>query len=222
MAYVKKKDTTKQEVAYKKIKDAILKNEFKPNTMLNEGNLCKMLGFSKTPIREALRRLFSEGFVEFISEKGTFISKISLEELIEIYDVREALEGMAARLCALRKDEGVINQLKKSIESMLNDLNYGKNRENVKDDIEFHRIIVRGSLNKKLITFSNTMLDQINRFAITTVDDTKRLMVSYEQHEKVYNAIKDGNAEAAEKAIRDHIHNVKGYQIRRHYFINGD
>lgn len=221
MAYTKKKVITKQEVAYLKIKEAILKNEFKPNAMLIEANLCEILGFSKTPIREALRRLASEGFVTSIHEKGTFVTQVSLEEFMETYDVRESLEGMAARLCALRKDESVIEQLRKCVDMIYNDLNNKRNKENVNDDIEFHRIIINGSQNKKLITFCNPMLDQIFRFAITTIDDPERLTNSYVQHKKIFDAIKDGDPDAAENAIREHIRNVKTYQIKRHFLING-
>lgn len=217
MAYIKKKAGSKQEIAYQQIKRAILRNEFGPDTMLIEGNLGEMLGFSKTPIREALRRLASEKFVEFIPEKGTFVSRMRLEDLIEIYDVREALEGMAARMCAQRKDEKVIEQLKEALNSIYIDLAEGKNSQNVEEDMKFHNIIINGSRNSNLMTFSIAILDQINRFASTTVNDIERLKLSYEEHKKVFDAIINSDAEMAEKAIREHIRSVKEYQIKRHY-----
>ena len=220
MAYVKKKQGSKQEVAYQKIKEAILKNEYEPDTMLLEGNLCAALGFSRTPVREALRRLASEGFVEFVPEKGTFVPRIRLEDLIEIYDVREALEGMAARVCALKGDEKVVAKLEEIVNSLYDNLVKGEKSQSVREDMEFHNVIIKGCNNSRLEAFLKTMIDQINRFAATTVNDNERLKISYTEHKKVLDAIKNKDADMAEKAIREHIRSVKEYQIKRHYHYN--
>jgi DNA-binding GntR family transcriptional regulator len=217
MAYIKKKSGSKQEIAYQKIKDAILNNQFEPESMLNEGELCAMLGFSKTPIREALRRLASEKFVESIPEKGTFVSRMGLEDFIETYDIREALEGMAVRRCVQINAETVIKQLKPVINHLYSNLVKGNNTENVDADMKFHNIIIIGSKNSKLIEYALAMHDQICRFAATTIHDITRLKLSYEEHQKVFEAIVAKDADLAEKTIREHIRSVKEYQIKTHY-----
>lgn len=220
MAYVKKKENTKQEIAYKKIKEAILNNELKPETMLIEDKLCGMLGFSKTPIREALRRLTSEGFVESIPETGTFVTGISIDQVIQLYDVREVLEGLAARLCALRSEDAVITQLRNLIIELEKDLNENLYASSVEFDLKFHDVVIKGGQNKKLKTFTRTMIQQIHRFASTTKDDPERLRVSYEEHKKIYDAICNGDADSAERLMREHIRSVKIYHVNRNLLFN--
>ncbi|MDD2542657.1 MAG: GntR family transcriptional regulator [Desulfuromonadaceae bacterium] len=219
MAYQKKKSGSKQEIAYQYIKNAILNNEYAPDAMLVEGALCEQLGFSKTPIREALRRLATEKYVESIPEKGTFVTKLSLEDLIGIYEVREALEGMAARICAVRKDTTFIDRLQTCFDNTYSDLIEGKSELTVKEDMTFHHLILEGSRNKNLINLSNSIIEQINRFASTTINDPERLKLSFFEHKEVLNAIMTGDADLAEKKIREHIRSVKDYQIKKHYNI---
>ncbi|MGI5850398.1 MAG: GntR family transcriptional regulator [Christensenellales bacterium] len=218
MAYVRKKEGSKQEIAYQKIKAAILNNEFMPHTMLLEGELCNMLGFSKTPIREALRRLMSEGFVVFVPEKGTFVSKLSAEEFIQMFEVREALEGMAARLCAIKREQIVIDKLGNILSEMFQDMQEEKRGDIVESDMKFHDVIINGSRNNKLMNFTKTMIQQIHMVASYTVNDKERLDVSYYEHKKVYEAIRDGDPDASEKTMREHIKSVKAYQVSRNDF----
>jgi DNA-binding GntR family transcriptional regulator len=123
MTYVRKKTNTKQETAYQAIKNGIMTNDYPPNKMLSEDELSELLGFSKTPIREALRRLSVEGFVELISEKGAFVSNIGMEEYIEYMEVREALEGMAIRVSAITKDSQTLSLLNEQLDRIDSELN---------------------------------------------------------------------------------------------------
>lgn len=217
MSYQKKNDGSKQDIAYQIIKNAIINHEFEPDSMLVEGMLCEKIGFSKTPIREALRRLASEKYVEFIPEKGTFVSRTSVEELIEIFDVREALEGMAARMCATRKDKLLIAKLQESYNKIFKDLIEENSILNIEDDLDFHCLLVNGSMNNNLITFSMEIMGQIKRYAAETVDDIDRLRLSYHEHNEILNAVIAGDADHAERSIREHIRSVKEYQIQKLY-----
>ncbi|MDD2533299.1 MAG: GntR family transcriptional regulator [Eubacteriales bacterium] len=217
MAYQKKKTGSKQEIAYQSIKRAILNNEYEPDAMLIEGVLCEQLGFSKTPVREALRRLASENYVQYIPEKGTFVSKMEMDDFIQIFDVREALEGMAAKICALRKDKALVDKLEITFNQIYIDLIDGNSVLNIKDDLEFHHLIIEGSRNKNLINFSRSLMDQINRYASTTYNDPDRLKLSFNEHREILDAITSGDPELSEKKLREHIRSVKEYQIKRHY-----
>lgn len=217
MAYKKKKESTKQDVAYKTIKEAIITNRFQPNEMLLENDLCKMLGFSKTPIREAIRRLASEGFVEVLSEKGVFVSSLNLEEFIEIYVLREALEGMAARLCAIKKDDNLLDLLREELDENLRSLENDNATDSVNIDLRFHSIIINGCQNKNLISYCNTTIEHISRYAFTTINDLDRLQASYEQHKAIYEAIAAGDPQKAEDTMRTHIKDVKEYHIKRNF-----
>ena len=219
MAYIKKKTLPKQEIAYQKIKNAIINNEYDPNTMLIESELSEKLGFSKTPIREALRRLESEKYIEYLPEKGNMVAKMGLEDFVEMYDVREALEGMAARLCALKQNERVIRLLDETFTKWAEAIKNQNNEKDVKEDSEFHLIVINGSGNSKLISSIKGIMDQINRFAITTVNDPERLQLSFEQHKSIWQALKKKDADLAEQTMREHIRSVKEYQLRKHYLL---
>jgi len=213
MGYIKKKEGPKQEIAYQRIKAGIMKNEFAADSMLVEGKLCEMLGFSKTPIREALRRLSSEGLVEFFPEKGTYVSRTSVREFNEMYDVMEALEGMAARLCALKKDARMISRLNEIIINMHDELENGKDGHMALDVMEFQGAIINGSSNAKLIALANTMLGQMCRFADSDTHDIERLKITFEEYRRTFEAIKNGNADLAEGLVREHIRSVKEYLL---------
>lgn len=214
------KDNSKQQIAYNKIKAAIIKNELLPDTLLVERQLSNTLGISRTPIREALRRLSSEGLVDFIPDKGMFVSKIRFEDILEIFELREALEGMAVRLFVLRKNSDIVQQMEECL--TLQELAYkeGNYSLNVEFDMKFHNFYLKGSKNLRLESFVNTVLDQNSRMAFYTVNDKERIETSLVQHKKVLDAIRQGNADQAEKLIKEHIINVKEYHINKYYAIN--
>ncbi len=218
MAYIKKKEASKQEIAYQRIKQAIIDNELPADTVLIEDNLCEMLGFSKTPIREALKRLATEGFVESIPEKATYVKKIGIDEAVEMYDVREVLEGLAARLCALRRDKKTLDLLLRITQELKTAMDKKNNTDSIRLDMEFHETIINGSHNVKLIGFSRTIIEQIRRFAADTIYE--RQVQSLQEHECVYEAINSGDSESAERLIREHIRGVKEYQIGKHFLIS--
>jgi DNA-binding GntR family transcriptional regulator len=219
MGYVKKKEGPKQEIAYRRIKAGILENEFPADTMLIEGKLCQMLGFSKTPIREALRRLASEGLVEFFPERGTFVSRTGIAEFIELFDVREALEGMAARLCAVRKDSRVISRLNEIIVKMFDELESGAEGAMPLENMEFEIALINGSANNRLIISATAVLSQMGRFENTGAPDPDRAKMSFEAYRRAFEAVKNGNAELAEVLVREQIRSVKEYQVKRNRIL---
>lgn len=220
MIVSEQKDQSKQQIAYNKIKAAIIKNELLPDTLLVERQLSNTLGISRTPIREALRRLSSEGLVDFIPDKGMFVSKIRFEDMLEIFELREALEGMAVRLFVLRKNSDIVQQMEECL--ALQELAYqeGNYRLNVELDMEFHNFYLKGSKNLRLESFINTVLDQNSRMAFYTVNDEERIKASLVQHKQVLDAIRQDNAAEAERLIKEHIINVKEYHINNYYAIN--
>lgn len=212
---VDQRENNKHEIAYNQIKNLIIKNRIEPNTLLVERQLSEQLGVSSTPIREALKRLTSEGLTEFIPGKGVFVSNLTFEDFINISEVREALEGMAAKLCTLKKDEKVIETLEKNLDALEEALNSGDYDQSVEYDIQFHHILISGAKNPKLENLLNGIYDQINRFAFFSVSDVERQRMSLRQHRKVLEAIKNDDANLAEKLIRDHIIHVKEYHVKK-------
>ncbi len=217
MINVDERDNSKQELAYEKIKEAIIRNELLPDTLLVERNLCSALGFSRTPVREALRRLAGEGLVESIPDKGMFVTRIRFEDLIEIYEMKEILEGMAVRLFTQRKTDESVRLLEENLDIQEKAIQEMKYELVIEKDLEFHQLYTNGSKNSRLISFTNTIRNQYSRAAYYTVHDIDRIKLSLTQHRKVLDAIREGDANLAETLVKEHILSVKRYHLRSQY-----
>ena len=187
------------------IKHSIMNNEFTSDTSLTEAFLCERFGFSRTPVREALQRLASEGFVTFYPEKGFFVAQLSLEDFLQIYEMREALEGMGARLCSMRITRSELQTLShlldKCIESyQKNDLKMAKEY-----DTEFHRFIIHSSKNSRIeATIKNQSDDSLSS---QDIDALQQLL----------NALRDSNESLAEELMRKRVAASKKYHFNRYY-----
>jgi DNA-binding GntR family transcriptional regulator len=95
----------KQHLAYDYLKESIISGKFPPNKPLIERELCDTLGVSRTPVREALRRLSSDGFVDFVPGRGTVVTRLTMDDMVHVYELKEALDKMAVKLCIQRKTD---------------------------------------------------------------------------------------------------------------------
>ena len=209
--------TSKQEIAYTNIKKCIIDNEFAPDTALTETYLCNRFGFSRTPVREALQRLASEGFVDFIRDKGAFVAQIRLEDLRCNYEVREALEGMAAKLCAMRITEAVIIELQDLLDKIIKNYESGNYTQAMAYDMDFHRCIVHESKNYKLENMMNIIFDLISCVAYKA--DAGIIQQSITDHTKILEVLKESDDKLAESLMREHILHSKKYHFDRYFYM---
>lgn len=206
-------ESLKENLAYEMIKNAIITNEFLPETMLIERTISDSMNISRTPIREAFKRLESEGYVTRIAGKGVFVSKISYEDFLEIFELKEALESKAGYLCCLRKTDQIVQDLeyyfleyKKAVAEMKYELTQ-------EIDIKFHETYIKGARNSRLEKITQQVIEQTRRVLYSIRD----IMPEYEyeslviQHEAILNGIKSEDPEIARKAIADHIQDVKNF-----------
>lgn len=209
----------KQQFAYDAIKQAIVENIYKPDTLLVERTLCAALGISRTPVREALKRLCFEGYVVSIPEKGMFVSKIRLEDMIEIYEIREALEKMAIRLLVERKNNDVVKQLEECFDSHERAFKAGTFDIAMHKDVEFHHIYVKGCRNKRLADYLMTIYDQNDRLAFSISEYPEVVSFFMEQHRKILSAVKASDPTLAALSVEEHIVSVKNFVFeKRHMF----
>jgi len=213
----KNKSTSKQQLAYDRLKNLIISNTLKPDTLIAERKICASLNISRTPVREALRRLASEGFVEIIPEKGAFVSHIRLEDIIEIFELREVLESLAIRLFIFRATDEMVEKLEECFNAQLNAFTEGKNSQAMEIDMEFHKVFIMGSKNRKLKDFLNTILDQAARIAISRADDTELIKTSIEEHRNILKAVKEKNSALAEQLVRNHFVRVREHYLSKYY-----
>jgi DNA-binding GntR family transcriptional regulator len=199
-----------KDVAYSAIKDAILSFELEPGTPLVEHDLAQQLGVSKTPVRDALQELEREGFVVRIPFKGTYITDVTMVDMAEIFQLRAVLEGLAARLAAPHlspEDLAAIQDNHRTAQALLRqgDLaacsQWGK---------KLHDAIINKAEdhNQRLVQIIRNLDDHMVRLRFLSDRVQGRLHTSVAEHQRVVNALKGGDAAAAEQAMRIHLFSV--------------
>jgi len=206
---------------YEELKEAIVSNRIKQGVILQERMLAEKLGVSRTPVREALRRLDIECLIEVIPGKGATVTRVSIEDVREIMQVREPLECLAARLAAEKIQDEDIACLKGTVSGWREEINKynGTNFESFNAyDSAFHEYIVQIAKNKRLAAILGTVRDQIRRITYLTQYNTKRIELSLPQHERILYALGQRNAIEAEESMRDHMRSIKEYYYERFGF----
>jgi DNA-binding GntR family transcriptional regulator len=208
-----------RERVYEILKRAILFQEIGPGQKIDEEDVAKQLGVSRTPIRESLCRLENEGIVKIIPRRGAFVVRHSKESIVEILLVREVLEGFAARLAVGHIDERAIEEMR----SLFKDFSEANIRDRSKDyaqaDLKFHTLIVKKSQNSWLMSIMNILNDHIQMLRLRTVALEGRPEHSLLEHRKIIEALERRNPASAESLMRRHIQNVRKSVLRN---IEGD
>ncbi len=196
-----------RDVIFNSLREAIIVGELKPGERLMEVHLAEKMGVSRTPVREAIRKLELEGFVTMIPRKGAHVAELSVKDIMDVLELRASLDGLAASLAAkrIRKDE--LNSLK-SVYASLNDYIEKDNLQgSIKKDIEFHEIIYRASRNDRLIQIIDNLREQVLRFRVLYLKDYGSPKNLIPEHNEIFNSIKNHDCEKAEKAAEQHIKN---------------
>jgi DNA-binding GntR family transcriptional regulator len=194
--------------AYAAIKDAILSVRLKPGTPLVETQLAEELGISKTPVRAALEELEREGFVTRILFKGTYVTEVTVRDLVEIFQLRAVLEGLAARIAAplFSPDElDLLDQNLATAEAALAEGNVARCSELGKT---LHDAIIDKANSPRLNLIIRNLDDHFQRFRAISDQISGRLNKSVKEHRRTLDALRRTDAAAAEQAMREHMHSV--------------
>ena len=189
------------ELAYLHIKRDILEGSFGEGTKLTEDMLADRLGISKSPVREALNRLESEGLVSIEPRRGAYVRRFTLQEACDLYGLREVLEVHAVGLAKITPS--FLKDLADSIQRIKGDLDERNTIAYVEEDIRFHNLIAGATGNQEL----RRILENISQKTALCRSKTYRLVAadSPDCHDRIYQALKDGNRELAQQAMREHI-----------------
>lgn len=189
------------ELAYLHIKREILEGSFGEGTKLTEDMLADRLGISKSPVREALNRLESEGLVSIEPRRGAYVRRFTLQEACDLYGLREVLEVHAVDLAKITPS--FLKDLADSIQRIKGDLDERNTIAYVEEDIRFHNLIAGATGNQEL----RGILENISQKTALCRSKTYRLVAadSPDCHDRIYQALKDGNRELAQQAMREHI-----------------
>lgn len=194
-----------RDVVFENLRTAILEGNLKAGQRLMEVQLAEQLGVSRTPIREAIRKLELEGLVVMLPRKGAYVANMSFKDLIDVLEIRASLEGLAASLSTERRREEDIVELErvaKEFEASVREADIDKV---LKKDVEFHEKIFSMANNKKLYQLITSLWEQVHRFRVTYVSNYNASLSLVEEHNRILGAIKSGDCELAKKYATEHI-----------------
>jgi DNA-binding GntR family transcriptional regulator len=188
------------------LRRSIASGSLAPRSQVSESALAAKFGTSRTPIREALKQLQAEGLVKIIPRVGTFVTEPSWQEIVELSQVKEMLEALAARLVAQRGDSAVISVLEANVEASQTTVGRGDLEGYVTLVRQFHDALVRGANNQKLLAHHRILMNQFayNRLVFSSLQQPGRLVASLDEHAIIVRAIVAGDADAAELSMRTH------------------
>jgi len=186
---------------YTAIKEMVANHRFQPGARLNVEKISKELEVSRTPVWEAVRRLQQEGLLVNIPYRGVFMVEMTLERALELYQVREGLEGIAARLAALDPNEKVLDKMRETLENQMNMVEKGDLLGFSRTDFDFHSMVYKLSRNAVL----QEMLDSLKtKMQPITMEVRSLLPRLYEDHLEIVKLIRSKDPEKSERAIRRH------------------
>lgn len=191
--------------AYDSIKEYILEGQLDEEGRLTEESLAKQLGISKSPIREALNRLESEGFIRIAPRRGAYLRRPTLEEIEELYDLREALEAHVTRTAHLTP--GLLAELDESIKRMRLLLKANDKAKYIEEDVKFHALLANATRNRELCRVLQNVQNRIWLSRRKTYDLSSSLTPGF--HQSIVNALRQNDREKAQTVMRQHIANVR-------------
>ena len=193
------------EQALELLRQAIREGSFAPGQRLIESDLTQSYGITRGPLREALRRLASEGVVVIVPNRGAMVKSFTQQEMLDLFRIREVVEGLAARQAAeVMGSEESLAKFKKSFDKIL--LTRGRSGMAFsKENVIFHELVLAHAKNKQLTSLMRQLQLPLIRFQIrASIDDAYRES-SRQEHDAVGTAILRGDAQKAEKLMRMHL-----------------
>jgi DNA-binding GntR family transcriptional regulator len=189
------------------LRQMIIGGELRPGSSLSEMTLSETFGVSRTPIREALKQLQTEGLVEVRPRVGTFVAAPSQREITELFQMKELLEGAAARLLAFRGRVPEVERLGAVMREADEAVREGDPEGYARLVHEFHELIVVGADNTKLEAHYRTLMNQLAyaRLVRTSLAQPGRLSESDHEHHRVLDLILAKDGDGAERLMREHV-----------------
>lgn len=195
--------------AYRKVKDSIITGVFAPASLATEAGLARQFGISRAPLREAMRMLQEEGLVEQTSAAGFSVSPLNSESIAEVYGVRFALEGFAARLAAGNIPTAQIEMCSAEVETALTLSGSDAAAALRESDFRFHDLWVRNAGNELLTRHIGRLRDHVLRIAHHVQMPDAHFSASLAEHTDILAAIRSGGADALQASVEAHISSVR-------------
>ncbi|MEV6811841.1 GntR family transcriptional regulator [Micromonospora sp. NPDC051296] len=197
----------KSDFAYTRLREAILSGEYEPGAVLNQAMLARTIGISTTPLREALRRLKSEGLVELDAHRDARVTPLSAEEARDLLEIRNSLDPLAVALAAERRSTADIREMREAIQG-LKPLPNNPGFVDLVAHRRFHTAIYTASHNEILISTLDALWDKADRyrrFGLEVVRGPEERAQKAAEHEALLQCVISGDAVGAAEVMRQHI-----------------
>jgi DNA-binding GntR family transcriptional regulator len=196
------------DTAYDRIKDAILSLQYRPGEKLSEVRLATHLGVGRSPLRTALARLASEGWLRVLPQSGTFVSELSTDDVLELAQIRLLLEPYTARLAATRITAEEVDRLQGHAAALKSKGLNGRFGEFAELDDRIHSAIHRAAGNARIADILRNLHDQIHWVRVSTATLPGRVEQSMREMDAILRALKRRDGAGAQRAMRRHIDNI--------------
>jgi DNA-binding GntR family transcriptional regulator len=202
-------EKSKKELIIQQLRAEIVSGQIAPGEKLSEARLAERFGVSRMPVRDAFKELENAGFVTIEERRGTFVRRTSRSEILDLFEVREAIEGMAARLCAYRANNDLLARLDEAIEAMSRQVKTLDMDGYSQTDERFHQLIMSGASNDWLSDHYRLLVQHLHRGLLSSIVTRRegRMERSLAEHVEIMRALHAHDPQGAETAMRNHVRN---------------
>ena len=204
-----------RDVVFNTLREAILKGDLKPGERLMELQLAAKLGVSRTPIREAIRMLEQEGLAVTMPRKGAEVAKMTLKDMEDVLEIREALDELAVKIACDKISEKELQKLLEVKDQFENSTKTGDVKMIAEMDVKFHDVIFESTGNPKLVTLLNNLREQMYRYRFVYLKDISQHEKLVEEHREILECILQRDKKKASEAAKKHIDNQENSIIRQ-------
>lgn len=203
-----------RDVVFQTLRQAILRGELKPGERLMEIHLAQRLGVSRTPVREAIRKLELEGLVLMIPRRGAIVAEITVSDLEDVLEVRMALEEMAVKHACRRITAEQLSEIRRLAGEFKKTLKGDDVTACAQADMKFHDAIYEATGNNRLVQILNNLREQMYRYRMEYLKDRQSHKNLIEEHDGILRALEERDEELAVRMTARHIECQKEYIIR--------
>jgi DNA-binding GntR family transcriptional regulator len=193
------------QAVYTAIAEQIISGVLPPGARITEEEIAAKLGVSRTPVREAMKSLAKDELIELLPRRGAYVRRLGCDDIREIFEIREALEGMAANLATSRVTDEEIEILSARMEDSERDLAHGRAETWLEVDSALHSLVLDHCGNNRIRKTVHSLNNLVHYFRARVARDRNRAVDAMSEHRKMLTAFKQRDAEAAEAAMREHI-----------------
>lgn len=206
---------TRPALVYDRLKDAIITGNLRPLERITENKVAADFGLSRTPVREALQRLEAEGLIQVVPKRGSFVSRPTVEDILEIYQIRTPLEAACTRVAAERIEEDQLALLGRLVRV---EQGRGPGRSpgrSLRAAAQFHAVIYGCSRNQRMATLLMDLQNQVHRVRVLWPSTVARLNDTWVEHARIVDALRARDGAEAERLMVEHLEKARRTTLER-------